>query len=309
MQFKIGSLKIENRLVLAPMYRITDLPFRLLCRSQGAALCFSEMINSEALIRNNAPNWRLAETSPEDVPLGLQLFGARPESMLKAAELLIEKQRFELLDLNLGCPSFGVLNQGAGAALLKRPARIAELISSWKDLGKPITAKIRISPNILHSIKLARTIEKAGASALIVHARTIEQKHSGRIDFVALKRIKQKLGIPVICNGGIKDKDGFELLLEKTKCDAAMIGRNAIGNPGIFAELLGKEPLRREQALFKYLELCEKFKIQKFGRIKTQAISFLHGGKHKALKLKLVQTKSLEELKKELGALNTGTEN
>jgi len=297
MQFKIGPLKLDNRLVLAPMYRITDLPFRLLCRQQGAGFCFSEMINSEALIRNNKSNWMLAETIEQDFPLAMQLFGARTESMRKAAELLIEKKRFEILDLNLGCPSHGILNQGAGAALLKRPKRIEEIISCWKDLGKPITAKIRISPNILHSIKLAKIIEKAGASALIVHARTIEQQHKGLPSFSALKRIKKSIGIPVIGNGGIKNKEGFELMLEKTKCNAVMIGNSAIGNPGIFSEILGKKSLSREQALFRYLELSEKFEIQKFGRLKTQALSFLHAKKYAALKQELVKAKSMQELK------------
>ena len=245
MQFKISSLALKNQLVLAPMYRVTDLPFRLLCREQGAGLCFSEMINSEALIRDNQSNWRLAQTSPEDGPLGLQLFGARTESMKKAAEMLIEKQRFELLDLNLGCPSHGVLNQGSGAALLKRPERISEILKSWKDLGKPVTAKIRVAPNVLHSIKIAKAIEKAGASALIVHGRTVEQEHKGKVDFVAIKRIKKALGIPVIGNGGVKTKADFDLMLEKTKCDAIMIGIGAIGNPGVFAELLGQKPISK----------------------------------------------------------------
>ncbi len=297
MQFKIGNLVLKNQLVLAPMYRISDLPFRLLCREQGAGLCFSEMINSEALIRNNQSNWRLAETIESDFPLGMQLFGARVESMKRAAELLIEKKRFELLDLNLGCPSHNVLNQGAGAALLKRPERIAEIISSWACLEKPVTAKIRVAPNVLHSIKIAKIIEKAGASALIVHGRTVQQENSGKIDFVAIKRIKKSLGILVIGNGGIKNKQDFELMLEKTKCDAIMIGASAIGNPGVFAEILEKKPVSRKEALAKYLELCDSFGFNFFGSMKQQVLRFLAGRENRELVLKITKAKTLAELK------------
>lgn len=297
MHFKISSLELKNQLALAPMYRVTDLPFRLLCRAQGAGLCFSEMINSEALIRNNKPNWELANTLEEDAPLGIQLFGARVESMKKAAELLIEKQRFELLDLNLGCPSSNVLNQGAGAALLKRPERISEILESWKGLGKPVTAKIRVAPNVLHSIKLAKTIEKAGASALIIHGRTVQQGLKGKVDFVALKRIKKSVGIPVIGNGGVKDKGSFDLMIEKTKCDAAMIGIASIGNPGIFAEILGNKPISRERALREYLKLYKELGFTRFGRLKLQALRFLPGREHLELRNKIVKTKKIEELR------------
>ncbi|MBN1940759.1 MAG: tRNA-dihydrouridine synthase family protein [Candidatus Diapherotrites archaeon] len=306
MQFKIGSVAVKNLLVLAPMYRISDLAFRILCRESGAGLCFSEMVNSEALIRNNKSNWLLTKTIPEDTPLGMQLFGARVESMRKAASLLIEKNRFEILDLNLGCPSHGILNQGAGAALLKRPQRISEILESWRDLGKPVTAKIRVSPNMLHTIKLAKTIEKSGASALIVHGRTIEQAHKGKTDFVAIKRIKKSLGIPVIGNGGVKDRESLELMLDKTKCDAVMVGTAAIGNPGIFSELLGKKPVAREKALFQYLALCKEFGVPRFGRIKTQSLAFLKHGKHTELKQKISSAKNLAELEAMLnkGLLN-----
>ena len=253
MQFKIAGLVFKNQLLLAPMYRVTDLPFRLLCRAQGAGLCFSEMINSEALIRDNKSNWRLAETNEEDFPLALQLFGARPQ-------------------------------------------RITEILQSWADLGKPITAKIRIAPNVLHSIKIAKTIEKAGASALIVHARTIEQEHKGKVDFVAIKRIKKSLGIPVIGNGGIKGRGSFDLMLEKTKCDAIMIGTAAIGNPGVFSEILEKKPISREQALKEYLQLCSSLNFSHFGRIKLQTLRFLPGRENIPIREKIVKAKKLEEL-------------
>lgn len=294
MQFRISSVRMCNRLVLAPMYRVTDLAFRLLCREQGAGLCYSEMVNSEALIRNNLSAQRLAQTCSEDRPLAMQVFGARVESMKKAAERLIAEKKFDFLDLNLGCPSGNVIGQGAGSALLKRPRRICEIISAWHGLGLPVTAKIRSGPNVLRTIRLAKQVEKAGASCIALHARTVKQKNKGIVDFVAIKRVKKAVGIPVVGNGGVRDRAGFERMLEKTGCDAIMVGSAAIGNPGVFAELLGKKPLPREKAFFKYLELFRKFEIGYFGRLKTQAVKFFPG--NKKLVAELQKAMSVEDL-------------
>jgi len=294
MGFEIAGVRMRNRLVLAPMYRVSDLAFRLVCREQGAGLCYSEMINSEALIRNNKAAGHLAQTCAEDRPLAMQVFGAKPESMRQAAEVLLREKEFDFLDLNLGCPSDNVLNQGAGSALLKRPKRVAEIIGQWVDLGATVSAKIRPSPNVRHDIKLAKQIEKAGASAIAVHARPVKQKNKGLVDFVAIKRVKKAVGIPVIGNGGVKNKACFERLLEKTGCNAVMVGTAAIGNPGIFAELLGKRPLPREKAFFKYLELYEKFDVGRFGRLKVQAVKFFGG--NKGLVVELQKAKDVEEL-------------
>ena len=285
---------MKNQLVLAPMYRITDLPFRLLCRSLGAGLFYSEMVNSEALIRNNKAAGHLAQTSAEDRPLAMQVFGARVESMKKAAKTLLREKQFDFLDLNLGCPSDNVINQGAGSALLKRPKRIVEIISAWVDLDAVVTAKIRSSPNMLHTIRLAKQIEKAGASCIAVHARPVTQKNKGIVDLVAIKRVKKAVGIPVIGNGGVNDRFSFNRMLDKTGCDAAMVGTASIGNPGVFAEILGQKPLPREKAFLKYFELYKKHEIGYFGRLKTQAIKFFVG--NKPFVVKLQAAKSAEEL-------------
>ncbi len=305
MGFKIANVELKNKLVLAPMYRVTDLAFRLLCREQGAGLCYSEMINSEALIRNNKAAQALSLSCTEDTPLAMQVFGARVESMKKAAEILCREHEFDFLDLNLGCPSDNVINQGAGSALLKRPKRIAEIISSWKCFEKPVTAKIRSDQNILHTIKLAKEIERAGASAIVIHARPVKQKNKGLVDFVAIKRVKKAVGIPVIGNGGVKNKAGFEKMLEKTGCDAVMVGTAAIGNPGIFAEILGKKPVAREQAFLNYLKLSHKFGIDSyFGRMKIHAVKFFEENKEKVLLFQ--KTKTLEELISIAGSNNPG---
>lgn len=294
--FSIGKVRMRNGLVLAPMYRYTDLAFRLLCRSQGAALCYSEMVNSEALIRKNRAAARLAQTCPEDRPLAMQVFGARVESMRKAAEILLREKQFDFLDLNLGCPSDNVINQGAGSALLKRPGRISEIISAWTDLDALVTAKLRSSPNVLHTIRLAKAIERAGASAIAVHARPVRQKNKGLVDLVAIKRVKRAVGIPVIGNGSVRDRHSFERMLEKTGCDAVMVGTAAIGNPGVFAEILGKKPLPREKAFLKYLDLYQKQGIGYFGRLKLQAARFFAGNRE--LVFSIQSAKTLSELEK-----------
>ena len=294
MVFSISGVKMKNNLVLAPMYRVTDLPFRLLCREQGVGLCYSEMINSEALIRNNLAAKRLAQSCNGDRPLTMQVFGSRVDSMKKAAEQLLESKSFDFLDVNLGCPSDNVINQGAGSALLKRPKRISEILDVWHDLGVPTMAKIRVSPNVLNSIKLAKDIEKAGVSCLAIHARTVKQKNKGLVDFISLKRIKKAVGIPVIGNGGVKDRASFERMLDKTNCDAVMVGTAAIGNPGVFAEILGKKPVSRKKAFLKYLKLCDKHSVEYFGRVKQQAVRFFVSN-HDLVE-KFERAKTLEEV-------------
>jgi len=161
-------------------------------------------------------------------------------------------------------------------------------------LGKPVTAKIRTSQNILQTIKLAKQLEKAGVSALAVHARPIKLKNKGFVDFVAIKRIKKALGIPVIGNGGVRGKKGFDRMIDKTGCDAVMVGTGCIGNPGLFAEILGNKSISRGKAFSKYLELSQRFGIDYFGRIKVQATKFFENDSRKVSNLE--KAESLKEL-------------
>ena len=292
--FSIADLKMQNCLVLAPMAAITDLPFRMLCRKQGAALCYTEMINAEAVARNNKPAFRLAASHPDDVPLGLQLFGAKVESMKTAAKKLAETEKFDFFDLNMGCPDQRVLRQGAGAALLRRETRACELVKAIKKAGKPVTVKVRLNPNVLNSIRLCKALETAGAECITVHGRTVKQKYSGPVDFVAIKRIAKAVSVPVIANGNIRSRQDVKVTMEKTGAAAVMIGRGAIGNPGIFAELQGHLAIKPINAMFNYLKSFEEFGMDKFGRKKTQVIRFLVKAK-KQQAVELVQKAGTEE--------------
>jgi nifR3 family TIM-barrel protein len=292
--FSIADLKMQNCLVLAPMAAISDLPFRLLCRKQGAALCYTEMINAEAVARNNKSSFKLAKSHPDDQPLGLQLFGAKVESMKTAAKKLAETEQFDFFDLNLGCPDGRVLRQGAGAALLRREQRACELVKAIKEAGKPVTVKVRLNPNVLNSIRLCKALEKAGAECITVHGRTVKQKYSGPVDFVSIKRIAKAVSVPVIANGNIRSRKDVKITMEKTGAAAVMIGRGAIGNPGIFADLQGHLPIKPINAMFNYLKLFEEFGMDKFGRKKTQVIRFLVKAK-KQQAVELVQKAGTEE--------------
>ncbi len=274
-KFSIGKTTPKNNLVLAPLAAISDLPFRLLCRDQGAGLCFTEMINSEAVARNNKSAFSIALSRADDKPLGLQLFGARVDSMKKAGTALDKKADFDFFDLNFGCPDENVLKQGAGSALLKRPARAAELVRALRETGRDVSAKIRLSPNVLSSIKFCRALEAAGVSCISVHGRIVKQKYSGAVDFVAIKRIAKSVSVPVIANGNLRTAHDVEKTLRETRASAAMIGRAAIGNPGIFAEFQGRRGIRPVEAMFKYVELSDEFGLNRFGKLKTQIIRFL----------------------------------
>lgn len=294
--FSIGSVRMRNKLVLAPMWGVSDLPFRLLCREQGAGLCFTEMINAEAVARNNKYAFRIAETCREDRPLGLQLFGAKPESMGEAALALSKAAEFDFFDLNLGCPQPNIVRQGAGSALLKRPERVRGLVTALKEAGKPVSAKIRLNPNVLNSISFCKMLESAGADCITVHAKTIKQGFGGKADFVALKRIARSVGVPVIANGNIKTRHDVETTLEETKAAAVMIGMGAIGNPGVFASVRGEKGMPVRDAMFSYLELCDKFGGLKFGHQKTQALRFLAAAKEKRLSQEAQRAKAKPEL-------------
>jgi tRNA-dihydrouridine synthase B len=261
------------------------------------------MINAEAIVRDNKYALRFAQSCAKDRPLGVQLFGAKPSSMREAARILCRQPEFDFFDLNLGCPQPNIVKQGAGAALLKRPQRAAELLAGLKEAGLPVSAKIRLNPNVLNTIKFCKALEKAGADCITVHAKTIKQGFGGKADFVSLKRLVKAVGVPVIANGNLSTKHDFEKTIEETKAAAAMVGRAATGNPGVFAELRGEKGITPIAALSEYLSLCREHGAPRFGRQKTQAIRFLTAAKEKSASQAAQRAKSVEELEVVLAGL------
>ncbi len=239
MRWKIGSVEIENPFVLAPMAGVTDLPFRKLCKEQGAGLICTEMVSAKAISFHNKNTESLMEIDPLEHPVSLQLFGSEPELMAEVAKS-IEERPFDILDINMGCPVPKVVNNGEGSALLKDPKLIGRIIKAVSGaVKKPVTAKMRIGFEgyPVDPVEIAKIMEDSGAAAIAVHGRTRQQYYAGQADWETIGKIKEAVSIPVIGNGDVDSPEKAEALLKETGCDAVMIGRGVRGNPWIFREL------------------------------------------------------------------------
>lgn len=239
MSWKIGNVRIENPFVLAPMAGVTDMPFRTLCKEQGAGLICMEMISAKAISFHNKNTFALMKIDPCEHPVSMQLFGSEPELMAEVAKS-IEDKDFDILDINMGCPVPKVVNNGEGSALLKNPELIVQIIKSVSSaIQKPVTVKVRIgfenAP--VDIVEIARRAEDAGAAAIAVHGRTRQQYYSGTADWDIIRQVKEAVSIPVIGNGDVDSPLKAEALLKQTGCDGVMIGRAVRGNPWIFREM------------------------------------------------------------------------
>lgn len=237
--WKIGSVEIENPFVLAPMAGVTDLPFRGLCKEQGAGLICTEMVSAKAISYHNKNTKALMEINPKEHPVSLQLFGNEPELMAEVARS-IEEQPFDILDINMGCPVPKVVNNGEGSALLKDPALIGKIVREISHaIKKPVTAKIRIGFEgyDVDPVEIAKIIEDAGGAAVAVHGRTRQQYYAGEANWEVIGRIKDAVSIPVIGNGDVDSPLKAEKMMKDTGCDSIMIGRAVRGNPWIFREM------------------------------------------------------------------------
>ena len=235
----IGTVELDSNVILAPMAGVCDLPFRLLCREQGAALVCMEMVSAKAIYYNNKNTELLMEIHPGEVPASLQLFGSDPQIISEMAKR-IEERPFSILDLNMGCPVPKVVNNGEGSALMKNPILAGKIIEAVvKAIQKPVTVKIRKGFDEAHvnAVELAKIAEASGAAAVAIHGRTREQYYSGKADWDIIAQVKQAVKIPVIGNGDIVDGQTAKSMLTQTGCDGVMIGRASQGNPWIFREV------------------------------------------------------------------------
>lgn len=238
-QLKIGNVTLDNNLVLAPMAGVTDLPFRLLCKEQGAGLICMEMVSAKAIMYRNKNTEALLEIHPAERPVSLQLFGSDPDIVSEMAKR-IEERPFSILDINMGCPVPKVVNNGEGSALMKNPALAEAIVAKTvKAIRKPVTVKIRkgFDDSMVNAVEIAKACEAAGASAIAVHGRTREQFYSGKADWGIIARVKESVSVPVIGNGDVTDGATAGRLMKETGCDGIMIGRAVRGNPWIFREI------------------------------------------------------------------------
>ena len=235
---RIGNIEFNNIAFLAPMAGIADRAFRELCRNYGAAYTVSEMVSSKGLTMGDRKSKELL-TLGDEHPAGVQIFGDDPEIMAQAAIKCLEFKP-EIIDINMGCPAPKVAMNGGGASLMKNPELAYEITKAVVEaVPIPVTAKIRAGwdENSINAVHMAELIEKAGASAIAVHGRTRQQMYSGSVDLNLIYNVKKAVSIPVIGNGDITDEQSAAIMLEKTDCDAIMIGRGALGNPWLFQRI------------------------------------------------------------------------
>ena len=307
--WKIGNVKIKNRIVFAPMAGISNESFRHIIKEMGAGLIYSEMVSNMGIIYNSKNTLDLLKINDYERPISIQIFGNDIESFVKAAKYVCDIIKPDILDINMGCPVPKVaLKSQAGSGLLKNPDKIYEIVKEVvNNINIPVTVKIRAGWNkdTINCIEVAKLIEKAGASAIAIHPRTREQGYSGNADWNLIKLVKENVNIPVIGNGDIKTIYDAKRMLEETNCDAVMIGRATIGNPWIIKQCIEyiennkiiDEPTYKERIdmLVKLYNLIKKNEGERKALldIKTHALAYLkYIPKSKELKKEIAISKT-----------------
>ena len=302
MSLKIKDVELKSNVILAPMAGFTDMAFRHLCLDAGAGLVCSEMVSSKALHYKNKKTEELLETFESDKPTAVQIFGHEPEIMAEAVKNPL-LERFDIIDINMGCPARKIISNGDGSALLKDFDIARKVIEECvKATQKPITVKFRIGfesdENV--AVEFAKMCEEAGASAITVHGRTTSQGYAGKVDYETIRRVKQAVKIPVFANGDCRSKEDYLKIMELTGADGVAIGRAAVGCPEIFSDITETEfdMPKIEQIKFHYEELIkvygERFTIK---YMRSHLAGYLSGKyKNSQLLVKLLKMEKYTEI-------------
>lgn len=301
-KLKIGNVTLENNLVLAPIAGYSDVGFRFLAKKYGAGLTFTEMISAKALCFGNQKTKDLLATFDGEKPVGVQLFGSDPEDFAKAVKLP-ELEKFDIIDINMGCPAPKIYQNGDGSALLKDIEKAKAIVKSCKNnTSKPITVKFRsgIDENNIVAVSFAKAMEEAGADALTIHARTKEQGYAGKADLAVAKMVKDSVKIPVIVSGDCVDKVSYENIMKQTGADGVMIARGAFGKPEIFAEILGKNVMvNKLEDIKEHVGVFEKYFGEKFVllNMRSHIAHYIKGqGASTEQKVALMKAESFDEV-------------
>lgn len=320
MTWKIKDLEIKNRIVFAPMAGVSNISYRQIIKEMGAGLIYSEMISTLGIKYNGKKTIDLINFEETERPISIQIFGSDIESFVKAAKYIEENFHPDIIDINMGCPVPKVaIKSQAGSALLKDPDKIYEIVKNVvENTNTPITVKIRSGwdEKNINAVEVAKKIEKAGASAVAIHARTRSQGYSGKANWNIIKEVKANVNIPVIGNGDITTIYEAEKMLKETKCDAIMIGRATLGNPWFIKECVeyienGKiinKPTDKEKIdmILHHYNLLKKYTNERTAllEIRTHALWYLKGiPGTKEIKTKICQAKTEEEFLKIINSI------
>ena len=310
--FKIGSLEIKNRIVLAPMAGICNSAFRRIIKEMGAGLLYAEMVSDKALVYNNEKTKDMLYMTEDERPISQQIFGSDKESFVEAAKIIEKSMHPDIIDINMGCPVPKVaVKSQAGSALLKDPDKIYEIVKAVKEaVSVPVTVKIRSGwdKNSINAVLVAKTCEKAGASAIAVHPRTRSQGYSGKANWNIIKEVKEAVNIPVIGNGDILSAKDAKKMIDETGCDAVMIGRGTLGNPYLIKQVVryledgvllkDQSPKERMKTCLKHFNYLLKIKPEKVAilEMRTHAAWYLKGLPNGVnVKKRLYELKTKEE--------------
>lgn len=291
--FKIGNIKMKNEVVLAPMAGVCNSAFRRIIKEMGCGLLYAEMVSDKALVYNNEKTKEMLYMTEEERPIAQQIFGSDKKSFVEAAKMVIKEMSPDIIDINMGCPVPKVaLRAQAGAALLKDPEKVYEIVKSVVEaVDVPVTVKIRSGwdHNSINAVEIAKVCEKAGASAITVHPRTRSQGYQGLADWSIIKKVKESVNIPVIGNGDIISAKDAKKMIDQTGCDAVMIGRGVLGNPFLIKQVLtylktgelipNQSPKEKIQTCLKHFDYLLQIKPEKIAvlEMRTHGAWYLKG--------------------------------
>lgn len=292
---KIGNIKLENNIIVAPMAGVTDFTFRSILKSMGAGLVFTEMISAKALCYKDKKTFTLLKSAEAERPLAVQLFGSEPDIIAEAAKTVEDLGIADIIDINMGCPVPKVAGNGEGSALMKNPQLISKIMDSLVSSVKlPVTAKIRSGwdEENINAVEVAKIIENSGASAITVHPRTRNQYYSGTADRSIITKVKKAVSIPVIGNGDIFSPEDADAMFKTTGCDAVMLARGILGNPWLVKRCLDKsEPVPDlkeviDMAIYHTRMLCEEKGESRGIRQARTHLTWYVKGRHGASRIK-----------------------